>query len=39
LLQTAFTDVATGEFRVLHKPFDPDTLVGAIRDAPDKRRA
>jgi two-component system, cell cycle sensor histidine kinase and response regulator CckA len=32
LLQTAFTDIDTGDFRVLHKPFDPQLLLSAIQE-------
>jgi CheY-like chemotaxis protein len=32
LLQSAFADLATEEFRVLRKPFSPDELAAAIRD-------
>jgi DNA-binding NtrC family response regulator len=31
LLQTGFGEVDGSEFRVLHKPFDPDQLLDAIR--------
>jgi len=33
LLMTGFAEVDTGGFRVLLKPFDPRTLVTAIREA------
>lgn len=44
LLQTAFTDIDTGDFRVLYKPFDPQMFLSAIQEllsvagsgAPDK---
>lgn len=39
VLQTGFADVDTGDFRVLHKPFEPDTLLDAIRAALDERAA
>ena len=32
LLQTGFGEVDACEFRVLHKPFDPDELLDAIRE-------
>jgi len=32
LLMTGFADEDTGSFRVLSKPFDPRTLVSAIRE-------
>jgi hypothetical protein len=32
LLQTAFTDIDTGDFRVLYKPFDPQMFLSAIRE-------
>jgi DNA-binding NtrC family response regulator len=32
LLQTGFTDVDTGRFRVLRKPYDPETLLAALAD-------
>jgi CheY-like chemotaxis protein len=46
LLQTAFTDIDTGDFRVLYKPFDPQMFLSAIQEllgvagsgSPDKDR-
>jgi DNA-binding NtrC family response regulator len=32
LLQTAFTDIDTGDFRVLYKPFDPQMFLSAIQE-------
>ena len=32
LLQTAFTDIDTGDFRVLYKPFDPQMFLAAIQE-------
>src|SRR5580692_11186518 len=32
LLQTAFTDIDTGDFRVLYKPFDPQMFLTAIQE-------
>jgi CheY-like chemotaxis protein len=32
LLQTAFTDIDTGDFRVLYKPFDPQMFLSTIQE-------
>jgi len=32
LLQTAFTDIDTGDFHVLYKPFDPQMFLSAIQE-------
>jgi DNA-binding NtrC family response regulator len=39
VLQTGFTDVDTGDFLVLHKPFEPDTLLDALEAALAERAA
>lgn len=36
LLQTGFGDVDDSDFRVLRKPFGPDILLDAIRDARER---
>jgi DNA-binding NtrC family response regulator len=38
LLQTGFTELLTGDFTVLQKPYSPQELIAAIRTTLEKRR-
>jgi DNA-binding NtrC family response regulator len=39
LLQTGFANIDTGDFQVLRKPFDSDTLMAAIHEALERFKA